>query len=427
MKRYNSYHTRIKTCYSLGLEDSLLPQEFTTSIPRSTTQTWKDLNPEAFVGYEFADRVEADLEQVKLILDERLQRMKIMFYAFCRLYITVLEFMDKKNFEKIIIQNKEAVVNIIDNLPFDFNQELICNFLQISVRQFEIWKHNLRYKCSHSLVGYCTIRYPSQISHKELGALKSLTNKRRFNSWSLSSIWGFGIKNEFLSMSRSSFYRYCLKLNISIQRKLPKQKRKRESVMAIRSNEIWHMDVTEFMTFDFKKFYIHTVLDNFSRKVVAYTVSLDKTAKTRLISLKQAIYEVFTIDLSDTPDLDLIVDGGPENNNTRVHNFIRHCHVNINKKIALKDVRFSNSMIEGHFKILKRYLRSRGEIYSKDIHDEIAYFINDYNNCRPNYKHKIYTPNEVYENPNLSNVKLVLSQVNQERLETNRMSCCKEI
>ena len=96
MKRYNSYHTRIKTCYSLGLEDSLLPQEFTTSIPRSTTQTWKDLNPEVFVGYEFVNRIEADLKQVKLILDERLQRLKMKFYAFFRLYITVLEFMDKK-------------------------------------------------------------------------------------------------------------------------------------------------------------------------------------------------------------------------------------------------------------------------------------------------------------------------------------------
>lgn len=41
--------------------------------------------------------------------------MKTMFYAFCRLYITVLEFVDKKNFEKIILQNKDTVINVVDN------------------------------------------------------------------------------------------------------------------------------------------------------------------------------------------------------------------------------------------------------------------------------------------------------------------------
>ena len=63
-------------------------------------------------------------------------------------------------------------------------------------------------------------------------------------------------------------------------------------------NEIWHMDVTEFVTKDNIKHYIHTVLDNFSRKVIAYTVSRDKTAKTRLISLKEAIKSQFESVLS---------------------------------------------------------------------------------------------------------------------------------
>ena len=82
MKRYNSYHTKIKTCYSLGLQETLLPKEFITSIPRSTTQGWKDLNPETFIGYEFAHQVETDLEQVKLILDERVKPMKTCFMRF---------------------------------------------------------------------------------------------------------------------------------------------------------------------------------------------------------------------------------------------------------------------------------------------------------------------------------------------------------
>jgi len=145
------------------------------------------------------------------------------------------------------------------------------------------------------------------------------------------------------------------------------------------------------------------------------------------VSLKQAILEVFQIQPDETPDLDLIVDGGGENNNTRIHNYIRHCHVNIQKKIALKDIRFSNLMIEGHFKILKRFLRSREEIHATNIHKEIEYFINDYNYHRPNYKHKYYTPTEVHENPKVLDITPIQEKASKEQLASNRAFCCKEI
>ncbi|KXH83505.1 hypothetical protein AU378_14020 [Chryseobacterium kwangjuense] len=52
------------------------------SIPRSITQNWKELHPEKFGGSEFASQVENDLEKIKLILDERIKKMTIAFYAF---------------------------------------------------------------------------------------------------------------------------------------------------------------------------------------------------------------------------------------------------------------------------------------------------------------------------------------------------------
>ncbi|WP_256041257.1 DDE-type integrase/transposase/recombinase [Chryseobacterium sp. EO14] len=196
------------------------------------------------------------------------------------------------------------------------------------------------------------------------------------------------------------------------------------SSLATCPNEIWHADVTEFVTSDNVKFYVHSVLDNFSRKIIAYTISRNKTAKTRLISLKEAIMVQFGNVLSTT-DLDLIVDGGSENNNFRIHNFIRHCKVTIHKKIALKDVHFSNSMIEGHFKTLEKFLRSKGEIHSNEFHKVIDYFVNDYNSIRPHYQHQIYTHDEMHNQPELIDIKPQLERINKERLQANRVSCRK--
>lgn len=123
--------------------------------------------------------------------------------------------------------------------------------------------------------------------------------------------------------------------------------------------------------------------------------------------------------------LELIVDGGSENNNKTITEFIKNCHVNINKKIALKDVTFSNSIVEGPYKIMKTYYFRTKEILSTTIYEELKFFVEDYNKNRPCCKHKIYTPNEVHQNPELANVKLILQKSNQQRLEENRNYCCK--
>ena len=197
-----------------------------------------------------------------------MKKIRVAFYAFARLYLTVLNFIEKPNFQKIILQNKEAVIGLVDNLPVGFNQNLVCKFLQITPHQFKIWKNNRRFKCASSLIGYCVKRFPVQISQKEINILKSFTSRKRFSTWSIASTWGYAFKKGFISMSRTSWYRYCLKLGISKKHKADKKKRKRGSVQTSRLNEIWHMDVTEFITSDYIKFYIHTVLDNFSRKII---------------------------------------------------------------------------------------------------------------------------------------------------------------
>lgn len=430
-RNYNSYHTTIKTSFALGIHNQVLPDNFTRSIPRSTTYDWKkNLKPENYVGSEFASDVERDLDQVKLMLDKRIKKLRIAFFAFARLYLTILNFIGEGNFQKLILQNKTNVLRFLKHMPAEyFNEEILCHLLQITPHQYKIWKQNSLFHCSTSFVGYCTKRYPNQISASELKVLKSLLSRKRFSSWSLSSIWGRAFKQGLLSMSRSSFYRYALKLGFTKKRKKFKVKRKRGSINAKTSNQIWHMDITEFRTADNIKFYIHTVLDNFSRKVVGYTISRDKTAKTRLLSVKQAILDQFGshLDIKEKQELDLIADGGGENINFRIRNFIRHCHVTINKKIAFQDVFFSNSMIEGHFKILKQHLRTRGDIYSHNIHKEIDRFVKDHNENKPTYKHQIYTPNEIHENPKLAELKPVIEKVNKDRLLANRTSCCKEI
>jgi putative transposase len=346
MSNYKSYHSAVKTLYALGIQNQVLPDSFLKSIPCSTTQNWKEISPDKFVGGEFASQIETDLEKVKTILDERVEKLTTAFYSFCMLYISIIEFIGKKNFEKIILQNKESVIDLVNNLPVEFNRDLVCKFLQITPHQFKIWNSNRLYRCLFTAIGYCRKRFPNQISQREINVLKSLMSRKRFSTWSIASVWGYAVKKSHISMSKASWYRYCLGLGISEKRKTDKKHRKRGSVEATRLNQIWRIDVTEYKTIDNVKFYIHTVLDNFSRKILAHTISRDKTAKTRLASIKEAILTQFRTEIP-VSELDLIADGGPENDNFRIRNLIRHSKskVDIHLKIAQKDVVFSKGKI----------------------------------------------------------------------------------
>ena len=184
------------------------------------------------------------------------------------------------------------------------------------------------------------------------------------------------------------------------------------------------MDVSHYKTIDNVKFYIYTVIDNFSKKIIAYDLSEELSAKTRLKSLKQAIENTFGVTIGNQ-NLDLIVDGGSENNNATIHEFIKNCQVNIDKKIALKDVVFSNSVVEGPYKIMKSlYFRGK-QILSTTLQQELDFFIQDYNYNRPLGYHKIYTPDEIYQKPELKNVNPTILKANKDRIKANQQFCCK--
>lgn len=109
-------------------------------------------------------------------------------------------------------------------------------------------------------------------------------------------------------------------------------------------------------------------------------------------SIQQA-YEQYVKVLNE--DVRLIVDGGVENNNRAVDDYISSEEVSVQKLIAGKDIKFSNSIVEAQNKIIKyRYLFKHD---FKDIHELrnlLDWIINDYQYERPHHSLKGLTPYE---------------------------------
>lgn len=426
MSQYNSYHTAIKTCFALKIQHQILPKKFILQIPASTSHYWKNESADKYLGAEFANDIQNNLDHTKIFLDKRLTFSRKSFIRFAKIYLTLINLLGKDNIKKVIKTNRNIFIDLLENISdnFPMAKKDLLRFLFITKSQYSFWLGDRKFACSKSLIGQCFKRRPRQIANSEISILKKYMENLRYKHWCIRSIWGKAIRDNAISMAESTWYKYVRKLGYSDSRRPMKKSRPKGSFDAFRPNQTWHMDLSQFKTTDNVTFYIYTVVDNFSRKIIAWDIAQNKSPKIRMQTVKEAIKNEFDIEIKDQ-SIDLIVDGGTENNNKTIGDFIKNCHISINKKIALRDVTFSNSIVEGPYKIMKSYYFRTKDISSFSIKNELENFITDYNYHRPCYKHRIYTPDEVHKNPNLASVKLVLEKSNQKRLEENRNFCCK--
>ncbi|MFM8574207.1 MAG: transposase family protein [Pirellula sp.] len=118
-------------------------------------------------------------------------------------------------------------------------------------------------------------------------------------------------------------------------------------VRATKPNEIWHVDTTLIRLVGGAKVYVHAVIDNYSRRILAWQAktTYDTSTTAKLLvevakGLKGVVPKVY-------------MDSGVENLNTHVDALV--ASGTIQRIIA--QVLFSNSMIESWWRMLKHGIR----------------------------------------------------------------------
>jgi transposase InsO family protein len=109
-------------------------------------------------------------------------------------------------------------------------------------------------------------------------------------------------------------------------------------IRAEKPNEIWHVDTTIIRLIDGSRTYLHAIIDNFSRRILAWSVAdnFDPSITAKLIV--QASQNI----QNSKPTL--LVDGGIENFNSKVDELIDSRM--LKRVLAQTEIQFSNSMIE---------------------------------------------------------------------------------
>ena len=110
-------------------------------------------------------------------------------------------------------------------------------------------------------------------------------------------------------------------------------------------NELWHVDTTIIRLLDGTRAYLHGVIDNFSRRILAWKVSstFDPTVTAEiLLDTSRGLSE-------EKPNL--LIDGGAENFNRAVDELVDSGI--LKRVLAQTEISYSKSQIESWWRALK--------------------------------------------------------------------------
>lgn len=387
MNTRHSYHTTLKEL----VYHNLLPEEHLKSIPKTNKHRWRNDYYDRYIGSDLNDIATEHADKIRTI-----SQYPKMLEAYSNLIKTLLLIGTySQEFTSTIKENKEQVVNAIlkskELLPISKAVEVF----NISKGTFHTWMIDVKLKCEKSAFKLCNKIYPNQIIPEEVMQIKKALTNPRTRHWSIRCIYLNGIKNGTLSISINTLYSVNKRLGIRDTKNRKRKKRHKKGLRANAPNKIWHADITVFRTLDGKKHYIYLVMDNFSRYIISYAIADKVCGIIRTQTIEEAYQKAVQHDRNLT--IDLIVDGGPENCNINMSNFINRSDINIKMLIALKNITQSNSMVERANHTLKyRYLFLRDIRDKKQLIRTFLYFLKDYNTIKPHGQLRTLTPFEAW-------------------------------
>jgi len=192
-------------------------------------------------------------------------------------------------------------------------------------------------------------------------------------------------------------------------------------VRATQANETWHVDTTILRLLDGTRAYLHAVIDNYSRKILAWTVAarLAPTATCQLL-LAAGRHLVF----AGRPLL--YADSGVENVNGAVEaTLLSAC---LDRVLAQVEIAFSNSMIEAFWRSLKHqwlYLNSLDSLAR--LRTLVEFYVEQHNTRMPHAAFHGQTPDEIYFGT-AANLPAELAAAREQapaaRLASNRAMSC---
>jgi transposase InsO family protein len=359
----------------------------------------------------------SELRREVLRLQTRVQKL----IALLRVLLVVLK-ISRFSFKQFRLPDgneKRVLLRVIDQARSAISLRAVLRVIGLSPSRYHHWKReNL---CARGDRSSCPRLSPQQLTAAEVEAIRDLATSQEYRHVPTGTLAILAQRLGRVFASPSTWYR----LIRDYQWRRPRQRihpaKPKIGIRASRPNEIWHIDTTLIRLLDGSRAYLHAVIDNFSRRILAWKVSpafdVNATAEILLTACKGVVG-------SGVPTL--MADGGVENFNGPVDELI-HSGL-LRRVLAGTEITYSNSMIESWWRVLKHqwlYLNTLDTV--RAVEKLVAFYVKEHNSTLPHSAFRGQTPDEMYLGSG-DNVPAELEAARrlarQARAEANRSQDC---
>jgi len=390
-------------------------------IPRSTVSGWLRSDPRSVVSIDVVRKTDTDLQRDILKLRRRVRILQ----SLVRLLLTIVHLsgfrLDGERLPDGL--DKARVLKAIDRARHALPLRAVLRVMHISAARYHAWKR-AENACGLDDRSSCPRSVPGQLTADEVATIRAMAMSRDYRHMPTRTLALFAQRMGTVFASPTTWAKLIRERGWRRPRRRIHPRKPRMGFRTSRPNEAWHIDATVIRLLDGTKVYLHAVIDNFSRRILAWKVAEKLRPATTCEILAVAAREARN-GSSGTPTV--MADAGVENINSAVDELIATGL--LRRVLAQVDVRFSNSMIEAWWRSLKHQWLYLNPLESlQDVRRLVAFYVDSHNGEMPHSAFEGQTPDEMYFGT-ADNIPERLAaareSARQSRLEENRRLECE--
>ena len=388
-------------------------------VPQSTARGWLRTAPTVVIGLDVANQTEHELRREVLKLQRRVEK----FAALLRLALVLL------SVSKFTLagerlpdgHDKQRILRAIDQARACIPLRALLQFLRLSPSRFHAWRRR-HIVCALADQSSCPHTAPHRLTPSEIRVIKDMVTAPEYRHVPTGTLAVLAQRLGTVWASAPTWYRLVRRFGWRRPRLRVHPAKPKTGLRTARPNEMWHIDTTVIRLLDGTRVYLHAVIDNFSRRILAWRVAERFAPGTSVAVLLDASRAATP---SDTTPV-VLADAGVENVNTQVDALISTGV--LHRVLAFTELQFSNSMIEAWWRSLKHqwlFLHSLDSLTT--VRRLVAFYVDAHNCVLPHSAFRGQTPEEMYFGTGEAvpaDLKSGAAAARQARAEANRCAAC---
>ena len=357
-------------------------------VPRSTAAGWLRSDLQPVVSMDVLDTAETDLLAEILKLRRRVRVLSVivgLLLAVLRVAGCRLDRVDMSD-----RTTRTRLLRAAERARAVLPAGAVLKILGISFSRYGAWSR-AEQGCELDDHAACPRSMPNQLTPDEVRVIQAMVTSDRYRHVPTGRLAVLAQRMGNVFASPSTWYRLVRDREWRRPRHRQHPASPKVGVRAKAPDEIWHIDTSAVRLVDGSKVWLHAVIDNFSRRILAWRVAERFEIANAVAVLEQAVRNAVSADGHPK----VMADGGVENFNGEVDDLVDRGL--LSRVRALVDVRFSNSVIESWWSKLKHgwlFLHRLETVAAVRRH--VEFYVPEYNGTIPHAAFSGQTPDEIY-------------------------------